>query len=244
MPWEITALTGPTVINDPLLLLASLFAVVAFARYLESRFKFVERISSAVLCTLLGITLANIGVIPTTSASPTTASVFEFSIPYAIVLMIIGTNVREIVKAGRSLLIAYMVAVFGSFAGGLACGILMNAFVGPDTWRLSGAFSGAFAGGGMNFAAVGQSLEIPPSTFAAAAVADNLSTVPYLLAQVGLVGLFSAVFLRRARPGATAPFAPSGQVEGSANAEAANPWREWTVSEISITDVSILGGLP
>ncbi len=66
-------------ISDPLLLLAFMFAVVAFTRFLEKRFTFVERISSAVLCTLLGITFANIGVIPTTVESVTNATVFEFA---------------------------------------------------------------------------------------------------------------------------------------------------------------------
>ena len=133
-------------ISDPLLLLAFLFAVVAFTRFLEKRFKFVQRISSAVVCTLLGIALANVGVIPTTAASATNATVFEYAIPYAIVLVIIGTNIGEILTAGRPLLVAYVVAVFGSFVGGLACGVLMNAWVGPETWRLSGAFAGGRRG--------------------------------------------------------------------------------------------------
>ena len=65
--------------------------------------------------------------------------------------------------------------------GGVVAGATMAGWVGPETWKLSGAFSAAFAGGGMNFTAVGQGLEIDTSTFAAAALADNLSTVPYLL---------------------------------------------------------------
>ena len=249
-------------ISDPLLLLAFMFGVVAFTRFLENRFKFIERISSAVVCTLLGITLANIGVIPTTAESATNATVFEFAVPYTIVLVIIGTNVREIVTAGRPLVMAYLIAVFGSFAGGLACGVLMNAWVGPETWKLSGAFAGAFAGGGMNFAAVGQGLEIPPSTFAAAAVADNLSTVPWLLAQVGLVGVLSGAFLRRVRPGTAGAEAQSGSedsggrgerrerggrghaAEDSIDAEAADLRKEWTVTELSITEMSALAGIP
>ena len=231
-------------ISDPLLLLAFIFAVVACTRFLEKQFKFVERISSAVVCTLLGITLANIGIIPTTVESATNATVFEFAVPYTIVLVIIGTNVREILTAGRPLLLAYLIAVLGSFVGGLACGVLMNAWVGPETWKLSGAFAAAFAGGGMNFAAVGQGVEITPSTFAAAAVADNLTTVPYLLAQVGLVGVLSAVFLNRLRPGATIPPGQGGGRDINIDAEAANLRRDWTVAEISITEMSILAGLP
>lgn len=232
-------------ISDPLLLLAFIFTVVAFTRFLEKRFTFIEKISSAVLCTLLGITLANIGVIPTTAASATNATVFEYAVPYTIVLVILGTNIREILTAGKPLVVAYLLAVFGSFAGGLACGVLMNAWVGPETWKLSGAFAAAFAGGGMNFAAVGQGLEIPPSTFAAAAVADNLTTVPYLLAQVGMVGVLSAFFLRRVgSKGTEKQRGSKGRSGSDVQTEAADLRREWTVTEVNISELSILAGLP
>ena len=237
-------------ISDPLILLAFMFAVVAFTRYLETRFTFIEKISSAVLCTLLGIFLANVGVIPTTAESATNAIVFEFAIPYTIVLVILGTNVREILTAGRPLVIGYLLAVFGSFVGGLSCGVLMHAWVGPETWKLSGAFAAAFAGGGMNFAAVGQGLEIDGSTFAAAAVADNLSTVPWLLAQVGLVGVLSVYYAGRARSGGrsgsggSSGSSGSGGSGGSTDAEAADLRKEWTVTEMSITEMSLLAGIP
>lgn len=239
-------------IRDPLLLLAFMFALVAFTRFLEQQFKFIERLSSGVLCTLLGITLANIGVIPTTAESATNATVFEFAIPYTIVLVIIGTNVREIVTAGRPLVIAFLMAVFGSFVGGLLCGVIMHSWVGPETWKLSGAFAGAFAGGGMNFAALGQGLEISPSTFAAAAVADNLSTIPWLLAQVGLVGILANTFLKRASHGGdgvdsdevTGGAGRSGASDGSGPAKAADLSKEWTVAELNIMEMSALAGIP
>ena len=50
-------------IQDPLLVLAFMLGVVAFTRWLEERFDWVKKISSAVVCTLLGIVLANMGVI-------------------------------------------------------------------------------------------------------------------------------------------------------------------------------------
>ena len=229
-------------IENPLLLLAFMFAVVAFTRELEERVKFIQRISSAVVCTLLGIALANLGVIPHTS--PTHQAVFTFAVPYAIVLVIIGTDMKDLARAGRPMIIAYLFAGLGSFLGGLVGGVFMNAWVGPETWKLSGAFAGAFAGGGMNFAAVGQGLELDPSTFAAAAVADNLSTVPYLLAQVALVGVLGPVFLRRlGEPGAEV--GPTAGVSSSGNDGSSTQLRRaWTVAEMSITDISILAGLP
>ena len=222
-------------IQDPLLVLAFMLGVVAFTRWLEERYEWVKKISSAVVCTLLGIALANLGVIGHTG--PMHDAVFTFAIPYAIVLVIMGTDMRELASAGRPMLIAYGAACFGSFAGGIAAGAMMAGWFGPETSKLAGAFSGAFAGGGMNFAAVGQGLGIDSSTFAAAAVADNLSTVPYLLTQVGLVGLLSATFSRRS--GVT------GEAAGAADpADEEALRRRWTDTELSITDLAILGALP
>ena len=218
-----------------------MLAVVAFARWLEERYDVIKKISSAVVCTLLGITLANIGVIEHTG--PAHEGVFTFAIPYAIVLVIMGTQMKELANAGRPLLIAYLAACGGSFVGGAVAGATMAGWVGPETWKLSGAFSAAFAGGGMNFAAVGQGLEVEPSTFAAAALADNMSTVPYLLFQVWLAGILAAVFLRRSGPGLAATSGdPAEQEDQEAQEEAMR--RRWTDTDISITDFAILGGLP
>jgi len=104
-----------------------------------------------------------------------------------------------------------------------------------------------FAGGGLNFGGVGQALEIEPGTFAAAALADNLSTVPYLVLQVWLAGALAAIFLRRTRAGgATAaaerPAAPPGAAADEAQEETMR--RRWTDSAVSIADMAILGALP
>jgi uncharacterized membrane protein len=209
--------------------------VVAFTRWLEGKYVWVEKISSAVVCTLLGILLANIGVIP--HGSPAFDAVFTFAIPYAIVLVIMSSDLRELMRAGKPMILMFVVASVGSFIGGLGAGILFTPVVGPETWKLSGAFSGAFAGGGMNFAAVGQGLEVDASTFAAAAVADNLSTVPYLLLQVALVGVLGSAFFRRTGKEATAIELQPGEDPQALR-------RVWTDSPVNITDLSILAAIP
>ena len=222
-------------IRDPILVLAFMLGVVAFTRWMEERFEWVKKISSAVVCTLLGIALANLGVIGHTG--PMHDAVFTFAIPYAIVLVIMGTDMRELTSAGKPMLIAYGAACIGSLVGGVIAGAMMAGWVGPETWKLAGAFSGAFAGGGMNFAAVGQGLEIDASTCAAAAVADNLSTVPYLLAQVGLVGILGGTFLKRSGDTLVAE-------ETLSDGEEEAMRRRWTDTELNITDMAILGALP
>ncbi len=229
-------------IREPVLVLAFMLAVVAFARWMEERYDAIKKISSAVVCTLLGITLANVGVIEHTG--PVHEGVFTFAIPYAIVLVIMGTQLRELAAAGRPLLVAYLAACVGSLLGGFIAGMTMAGWVGPETWKLAGAFSAAFAGGGMNFAAVGQGLDTDPSTFAAAALADNLSTVPYLLLQVWLAGVLASMFLRRTKlAGAWARTGGDAAAGGDAADEEAMR-RRWTDSDMSITDLAILGALP
>ena len=221
-------------IQHPLALLAFMFLVIAFARALESRFQFIEKISSAVVCTLLGIALANLGVIPHDSAIH--RGVYAYAVPYAIVLVIMSSRLSDLRKAGSRLIICYGLAAVGTFVGAVLASFLFNSWLGAETWKLGGTFAGAFVGGGMNFAAVGQGLEITPSLFAAAAVADNLSTVPWLLTQVGVFGLLQRFY----RPGAERP----GASEAAAASPQENVREKWTTSSTTIFDLAVLAACP
>ena len=179
-------------IQDPLLVLTFMLAIIAFARIMEERIAFIKKITSAVVCTLLGIFFANIGLIGHTG--PVHEAVGTYAIPYAIVLIIMGTDMRELKNAGWPMIIAYTAACLGSVVGGIIGGLSTAGFVGPETWKLSGAFAAAFMGGGLNFAAIGQSLDIDTNIFAAAAVADNMSTVPYMLLQIWLATALAGFF--------------------------------------------------
>jgi uncharacterized membrane protein len=216
-----------------------MFLVVAFARVLEDRFKFIEKISSAVVCTLLGIALANIGVIPHDSAIH--QGVYELAVPYAIVLVILSSRLADLKKAGGRLITSYGLAAAGSFIGAFAASFLFHHLLGPETWKLGGTFAGAFVGGGMNFAAVGRGLEMTPSLFAAAFVADNLSTVPWLLTQVGLYTLLGRFY--RARQKATEAV-EAEPTETNEDDPRSNPRKFWTSTSTNIRDLALLAAMP
>ncbi len=218
-------------IQHPVALMAFMLGVIACSRALEKRYVAVQKISSAVVCTLLGIVLANVGVMP--HASPAYEGVNTYAIPYAIVLVILASDLRDLRKAGGTMVVAFGLATVGSFVGGLASGLLFASSLGPETWKLSGQFSGAFVGGGMNFVAIGRGLQTEPTIFAAASVADNLSTVPWMLAQVALY----RVLVRFYRP------VPASMPEASESA--ADQIRDrWAHADISVTDLAVLGALP
>jgi len=238
-------------IQDPLLVLTFMLAIIAFARILEERIAFIKKITSAVVCTLLGIFFANIGLIGHTG--PVHEAVGTYAIPYAIVLIIMGTDMRELKNAGWPMIIAYTAACLGSVVGGIIGGLSTAGFVGPETWKLSGAFAAAFMGGGLNFAAIGQSLEIDTSIFAAAAVADNMSTVPYMLLQIWLATALAGVFLRRIGSNKSAG-EDSGQegnivasddgISEQEEAEAEAMRKRWTDTKINVLELAVLGALP
>jgi len=222
-------------INNPLALLSFMFLVVAFARILENKFEWVKKISSLVLCTLLGILLANIGLIPKTSVIH--EGIYDIAVPYTIVLVILVSRLRDLKKAGWPFLTCFGLAAVGSFLGAVIASILFQGILGPETWKLGGTFAGAFTGGGMNFAAVGRGLEMTPDLFAGAFVADNLSTVPYLLAQIGLFRILAPFYRKQL---ATAN-AVSSQVKEETQED---PRRFWTSTTVNIKDLALLTALP
>ena len=219
-------------IQDPVALMAFMFGLIAFSRWLERTVPAVQQISSAVVCTLLGIALSNAGLMP--HASLAYDGVNTYAIPYSIVLVILASDLRDLRRAGRSIVLCFLLAAVGSFAGGLVAGLLFADVLGPETWKLSGQFAGAFVGGGMNFVAVGRGLETEASIFAAASVADNLSTVPWMLAQVGLFGLLARFY--RAGDVTVDP--------EEAERESARIRDAWSHADLSVTEMAVLAGLP
>lgn len=218
-------------IQDPVALLAFLLGVIAVSRWLEDQLAVVRKVSSAVVCTLAGIVFANLGVIP--HASPLYDAVNGYAIPYAIVLVILASDLRDLRTAGSSMVACFALAAVGSFTGALLSSLVFAPVVGADTWKLAGQFAGSFVGGGMNFVAVGRGLETAPEVFAAASVVNNLSTVPWMLAQVGIYRLL----VRYYRP------LPEAMPE--AQPGAADAIREqWAHADMSLTDLSVLGALP
>lgn len=238
-------------IGEPLLLLAFLLLLVALAREAEERYAPIRKISSAVVCTLLGILLANVGVIP--RGGEFLSSVSRYAIPYAIVLFVLSTRLADLRRAGPRMVLGFGLAGFATFCGAVGASLLFAGILGPETWKLGGTFAGAFWGGGLNFAAVGQGLEMTESLFAGAFVVDNLSTVPWMLTQVALASALAFVFRRRSGgpepqpPTVAADAAGTGgpaEADTGADAETDALRRTWTEGALDLTHLAVLAALP
>ena len=192
-------------INEPTAVLFILAAVVAVAVALEARHHLFRSLGSALLAILFAMVLSNAGLIPGDSS----AYVFLAgpAVSAGIALILLGVDVRTVIKAGPTMLAAFAVGAVGSAVGASIAGYLLADSIGAETWKLAGQYTATYTGGGANFAAVGAALETSGELFAAAIAADVILTAIWMAACLAVPVLLgsrlAAKPARLAKAGAT-----------------------------------------
>ena len=168
-------------IHDPLNLFTVLTGVVLVSVLLDRRYKWAHNVSP-VLLILVGAALSsNTGVI--TKASPLYNDVMDFTIPFAVCLVLFNVKLGDFKSTGLPLLAAFAIACIGSFVGVVVAGLALDTFLEPilggDRWKLAGPFTGTYIGGSLNFIELWKGLGIEdPDLFGAANAVDNLTLLP------------------------------------------------------------------
>jgi len=155
---------------------------------------------------------------------------------FGIALILLSVDLRSVLQAGPGMLAAFGIGAAGTAVGAITGGLLLSGLVGPETWKLSGQFTGTYTGGGANFAALGRAFETSPDLFSAATAADVIVTAVWMM-----VCLAVPVLLGR----------PKGSVQtGAARGEPAPDAGEKpvtlertlnnTVKPVSLTDAAAL----
>jgi len=106
-------------------------------------------------------------------------------LPAMLFLMLLQVDLRHFVKLGKSLLIAYALAVFS-----IALGFIVVAFVFAFTSEEAGAFgalAGSWMGGTANMIAVGSALNVSEDAFAYALVVDSVNYTLWVMLLLFLV---------------------------------------------------------
>ena len=167
-------------INDPTAVLFILTAVVVVATVLEARHHLFRSLGSALLAILFAMVLSNAGLIPGES------SVYVFlggpAVSAGIALILLGVDVRTVIKAGPTMLAAFAVGAVGSALGASVAGYVLADSIGLEAWKLAGQYTATYTGGGANFAAVGAELGTSGELFAAAIAADVILTAIWMVA--------------------------------------------------------------
>ena len=167
---------NPVIAPDNVLAVTgTLFAVVWIALFLEGRFAWARTLSAALLALLGGLFLSNTGILP--FASPAYDFVNDHFILVSIPLLLFKADLRVIFRQGGRVLVAFLVSATGIVAG---AGIAFALIDVPQSAKYAGMLVGGYTGGGLNFVAVSQAVEMDPGLGTAALAAESLAGISYL----------------------------------------------------------------
>jgi len=166
-------------ITEPLTIFLILAAVVFVAIQLENRVPLFRALGAALTGILLGMVLSNTGILP--GESPTYSFLMGDGVYFGIALILLSVDLRSVLQAGPGMLAAFGIGAAGTAVGAITGGLLLSGLVGPETWKLSGQFTGTYTGGGANFAALGRAFETSPDLFSAATAADVIVTAVWMM---------------------------------------------------------------
>ncbi|MDA0378616.1 MAG: DUF819 family protein, partial [Bacteroidetes bacterium] len=165
---------------------------------------FMKHFGTALLVILVTALIANLGVIPTGSGSeavPAYAFVFETVAPLAIFWLLLPVNLKDILKAGRSIILMFL---FGSLA--TAIGVFVGMWVidgaesiGPLYHAIGGMFVGTYTGGSVNFNALGLHYDVMKEgvLYGGAIVVDNITTTLWMVVTLAVPRLLIRFWPRR-----------------------------------------------
>ena len=201
------------VISDPLAVFLALAVIVLVALRLEARFPLFRALGAALVGILIGMLLSNTGVLP--GESEAYQLLMGPGVSMGVVLILLSVDMGSIRQAGPKMLGAFGIGALGTAIGALVGGLSLAGMIGPDTWKLTGQFTGTYTGGGLNFAALAQAFDTPSDLFTAAVAADVIVTAVWMMTCLVVPLLFSRGAVGARTAGGVDAAAQSGS-EGSA----------------------------
>ena len=161
------------------------------------RTKWGKEMSGALLSTLIGLALSNLGVIPS-EAPHVYGVVNSFLLPLAVPLLLFAADLRRVIGDTGRLLTAFICGAVATVIGSFAAFSLMPLHIlGADGWKVAGALTARHIGGSVNYVAVSEILNLSPGPRMAGLAADDVIVSIYFIILYALA--------RRTQPDAIAP---------------------------------------
>ncbi len=179
--------------TDSIYLLAVLCVVATVAEWLGNR-PAGRWLGGAIISLLLGILLANVGLIPTVANGPPLyGHLISVGAPVAIFLLLLEIRLQALKRAGLPMLVAFGIGSIGTLVGVLTAFWVTNAdeWLGRFAAPVGGMYAATYIGGSVNLTAVALHYGVTdePTLFAATNVADSVVGTLWLAALVVLVQL-------------------------------------------------------
>ena len=169
-------------------------SAVVFLTELLVRRSFLKHFGTALLVILVTALIANLGIIPTGSSDagpiPAYTFIFDTVAPLAIFWLLLPINLKDILKAGRSIILMFL---FGSLATAAGVFVAMWAVNGPETIgplynAIGGMFVGTYTGGSVNFNTLGLHYGVMEEgvLYGGSIVVDNITTTLWMVVSIAI----------------------------------------------------------
>lgn len=115
------------------------------------RTKWGKEMSGALLSTLIGLALSNLGVIPS-EAPHVSGPINAFLLPLAVPLLLFAADLKKVIGDTGRLLTAFIAGSVATVAGSFTAFSLMPLeTLGADGWKVAGALTARHIGGSVNY---------------------------------------------------------------------------------------------
>lgn len=183
---------------DPLYIAAVLSACVLVCELLV-RHTWVRHGGTALSVIVLAAILANLGLLPAGSPPeapvPIYEGIFAYLAPLSIFWLLLGVNLRQILRAGGPMLAMFTVGAVGTALGvWVAFGLVSTGPLGTWGHAIGGMFAATYTGGSVNFNAVALHYDImrEGTLYAGTIVVDNILTAVWMVATLAIPRLMRA----------------------------------------------------
>ena len=188
-------------LSNSLFVLAILCINVVISEWLVKH-TFFRHFGTALLVILVTAVAANAGLIPASGVSvPVYDTVFSYVAPLGVFWLLLRVNLRDILRAGPSVLIMFLIGSVGTVAGVVAGMWVVNGAesIGNSYKHVGAMFVGTYVGGSVNFNALAFHFGVAKdgAMYTTSMVADNIATTVWMVATISLPRLLVSVWPRR-----------------------------------------------
>ena len=187
--------------TNSLSILTVLCLNIVVAEWLNTK-AFFKHIGTGLMVIILTAIVANLGIIPaSTPATPIYEGIFAYVAPLSIFLMLLNINLNSLKKAGKPMLIMFLIGSVATVIGTLVAmwATSGKTQIGEFYYALGGMYTGTYIGGSINFNAVALHYGVSQqgTLFSAATVADNIITAIWVIATLALPQLLNKLYPRK-----------------------------------------------
>lgn len=187
--------------TNSLTILTILCLNIVVSEWLNTK-PFFKHIGTGLMVIILTAIVANLGIIPaSTPATPLYDGIFTYIAPLSIFLMLLNINLNSLKKAGKPMLIMFLIGSVATVIGTLVAmwATSGKTKIGELYYALAGMYTGTYIGGSINFNAVALHYNVSKqgTLFSAATVADNIITAIWVIATLALPQLLNKLYPRK-----------------------------------------------